>query len=180
MIAFKQIILSLSLVLCGFLSAFAQERPSSVSDVLASMPSEKCVCADYNLTVSAPKNTKISYVGKLWWQSGGLFRVEGDGYSIFCNGEHIWTVDSAAGEIVREEAASVDELIPSSGSGESEMDVVRSPDGRRITKISLTMKNGTAVSIAVPSMTFADPKPADFFSYNESSIPEGFVFTEMD
>ena len=83
-------------MLCGFLFAFAQERPTSVADVLASLPSDCCVCADYNLTVSAPKNTKISYVGKLWWQNGGLFRVEGDGYSIFCNGEHIWTVYSAA------------------------------------------------------------------------------------
>lgn len=177
---FKQIILSLSLVLCGFLSAFAQERPTSVADVLASLPSDGCVCADYNLTVSAPKNTKISYVGKLWWQNGGLFRVEGDGYSIFCNGEHIWTVDSTAGEIVREEAVSVDELIPSAGSGESEMNVSWSPDGKRLTKIYLTMKNGTAVSIAVPSMTFVESKSSDFFTYNEKSIPSGFVFTPLD
>ena len=170
---FKQIILSLSLVLCGFFCAFAQERPTSVADVLASLPSDGCVCADYNLTVSAPKNTKISYVGKLWWQNGGLFRVEGDGYSIFCNGEHIWTVDSAAGEIVREEAVSA-------GSGESEMNVSWSADGKRLTKISLTMKNGTAVSIAVPSMTFVESKSSDFFTYNEKSIPSGFVFTPLD
>ena len=179
MVTSKQIILSLSLVFCGFLSVFAQEKPSSVSDVLASLPSDGCVCADYDLTVYAPRNAKISYVGKLWWQ-GGLFRVEGDGYSIFCNGEHIWTVDSAAGEIVREEVVSVDELIPSAGSGESEMNVSWSPDGKRMTKISLTMENGTAVSIAVPSMTFVESKSSDFFSYNESSIPEGFVFTQLD
>jgi len=49
-----------------------------------------------------------------------------------------------------------------------------------MTKISLTMKNGTAVSIAVPSMTFVESKSSDFFSYNESSIPEGFVFTQLD
>lgn len=178
---FKRIVLILSLVISGVIPAFAQERLGTVSDVLASLPSDGCVCADYDLTVSAPKNVKISYVGKIWWQDGA-FRIEGEGYEIRCDKAHIWTVDSVAKEIVREEAVPIDELIPTT-SGKSagkEIEVRTTPDGKKIREISLTMKNGTSVSIAVPSMSFIDSKPSAFFSYDETSLPAGFVLTELD
>ncbi len=114
---FKRIVLILSLTVFGVIPAFAQEGPGTVSEVLASLPSEGCVCADYDLTVSAPKNAKISYVGKIWWQDGA-FRIEGEGYEICCDKAHIWTVDFVAKEVVREEAVSIDELIPNT-SGKS-------------------------------------------------------------
>lgn len=159
----------------------AQERLNSVSDVLASLPSDGCVCADYELTVSAPKNAVISYAGKIWWQNGS-FRIEGDGYGIWCDGVQLWTVDDVAKEIVREEAVPIDELIPIAAgkSDGQDFEVRTSPDGRRIKEISLKMKNGTSVSIAVPSMTFIESKPAAFFSYDEKSAPEGFVLTTLD
>lgn len=179
---FKQIILIVAgLLFCGLFPAFAQERLGTVSDVLASLPSDGCVCADYELTVSAPKNAKISYAGKIWWQDGA-FRIEGDGYGIYCDKVHIWTVDSVAKEIAREEAVPIDELIPNT-SGKSagkEIEVRTTPDGKKIREISLTMKNGTSVSITVPSMSFLDSKPSDFFSYDEKSVPEGFVLTALD
>ncbi len=169
------------LLFCGLFPAFTQEAPGTVSEVLASLSSDGCVCADYKLTVSAPKNAKISYEGKIWWQDGA-FRIEGDGYEIYCDKTHIWTVDSVAKEIVREEAVPIDTLIPDA-SGESDgekIDVRTTPDGRKIREISLTMKNGAAVSIAVPSMTFMDSKPSAFFSCDETSLPAGFVLTALD
>ena len=178
---FKRIILIVGLLLCGLLPAFAQETPGTVSEVLASLPSEGCVCVDYDLTVSAPKNAKISYVGKIWWQDGA-FRIEGDGYEICCDKAHIWTVDSVAKEVVREEAVPIDELIPNTSGKSSgkEIAVSTTPDGEKIRKISLTMKNDPSVSIAVRSMSFMDSKPSAFFSYDEASLPAGFVLTVLD
>lgn len=159
----------------------AQERLSSVSEVLASLPSGGCVCADYDLTVSAPKNAVISYAGKIWWQNGS-FRIEGDGYGIWCDGARLWTVDYVAKEIVREEAVPIDELIPSTAgkSDGQEFEVRTSADGKKIKEISLKMKNGTSVSISVPSMTSLESKPSGFFSYDEKTAPEGFVLTALD
>ncbi len=180
---FVRIILLIGLMLGGGVAGvgFAQDRQTSVSEVLASLPSDCCVCADYELTVSAPKNAVISYAGKIRWQNGA-FRIEGDGYGIWCDGVHLWTVDYVAKEIVREAAAPLDELIPAA-SGKSdgeEIEVRTSPDGRKIKEISLTMKNGTSVSISVPSMTFIESEPSGAFSYDEKSVPEGFVLTVLD
>lgn len=166
--------------LCAYaLSGFSQERASSVSELLASMPEGKCVAADYSMTVETEGRVGINYAGRLWWQNG-MFRVEGDGYSIFCDGVHIWTEDSVAGEIVREGAVPLDSLIPSSGAGESGMKVSRTPDGGKITRIFLKMKNGASVSIDVPSMDFIGLKDAGWFAFDEKSVPEGFVFTALD
>ncbi len=183
MIDCRRIILVVGLMLSGWVAGIgsAQERLTSVSEVLASLPSDGCVCADYALTVSAPKNAVISYAGKIWWQNGS-FRIEGDGYGIWCDGVHLWTVDDVAKEIVREESVPLDELIPSAAgkSDGGEIEVKTSSDGRKIKEISLKMNNGTSVSISVPSMDFIEAKPSEFFSYDESSVPEGFVLTALD
>lgn len=165
---------------CASLGVAAQEREVGVvSEVLASFPEGKCVVADYDLTVEAVGSAKISYAGKLWWQ-GGMFRVEGDGYMIFCDGEHIWTSDTVSCEVVREEAMPLDSLIPSAGEGEDSMKLKRTPDGKKLRSISLKMKNGAAVSIAVPSMTFTEPHPAAYFRLDEKKVPKDFVVTILD
>ena len=160
---------------------YAQDY-KSLSEIIPTL-NEGCVKSEYVMTVKGNKTPKITYEGILYWQDGA-FRIEGDGYEIYCDKVHIWTVDSVSKEIVREEAVPIDDLIPATGSGKDsdkkEIDVVTTSDGKKISEISLTMKNGTAVSIAVPSMTFVESKSSDFFSYNESSIPEEFVFTQLD
>lgn len=173
----KRILLTLSLLTACALHGMAQEN--AVSGLLSSFPEGKCVRADYELTVTARGNAGITYSGKLWWQDG-LFRIVGDGYSIYCNGVHVWTVDSEAGEIVRERAAGIDELIPSAGTGESEIEVVRSPDGKRISSVSMKMKNGASVLIDVPSMVFIAPEPVENFTFDEGAVPADFVFTVLD
>lgn len=181
MIGLRRIILFLCLMLGGWGVGFAQERLTSVSEVLAALPSDGCVCADYDLTVSAPKNAVINYSGKIWWQDGS-FRIEGDGYGIWCDGVHLWTVDSVAREIVREAAVPIDELIPNSPekSGGNEIELKTTLDGGKIREISLKTKNGTSVSIAVSSMDTEAPKSPDFFTYAENSAPAGFVITILD
>ena len=164
---------------CAALGVGAQEKVASVSEVLAAFPEGKCVVADYDLTVEAAGSAKISYAGKLWWQ-GGMFRVEGDGYMIFCDGEHIWTSDTVSCEIVREEAMPLDSLIPSAGDGEEHLVLKRTPDGKKISSISLKMKNGAAVSIAVPSMIFTESHPAEYFRLDETKVPKDFVVTHLD
>lgn len=195
------IILALSLGLSpvGQGSAFSQSIPSarqgsadvasvqspqeSISALLKEFaPAEGCIEAQYDLSLSAPGDATINYPGKLYYQRG-LFRVEGNGYTILCDSLHIWTTDSVAKEIVREAALPLDELIPAAGGKNAPaegLEVQKSADGKKIRSISLRMKNGTQVNISVPSMKVISDKPETFFTHDDSAIPAGYVFTALD
>lgn len=173
----KRILLILSLLTACALHGMAQEN--AVQELLSSFPEGRCLRAGYELTVTARGNAGVTYRGTLWWQDG-LFRIEGEGYSIYCDGEHVWTVDTEAGEIVRERAAGIDELVPSAGTGESETEIVRSSDGKRISSISMKMKNGASVLIVVQSMVFTAPEPVESFTFDGKPVPGDFVFTVLD
>lgn len=178
----KSIFALVLLFACASLDVAGQDDRAvvgTVSEVLSSFPEGKCVVADYELSVEASGSAKISYAGKLWWQ-GGMFRIEGDGYTIFCDGEHIWTSDIVSCEVVREEALPIDALIPTYGDGEENLRITRTPDGKKLKSISMKMKNGAAVSIAVPSMTFTELHPVTYFRLDEKKVPQNFVVTILD
>ncbi len=174
------IFLSLALFAAGGRSAFAQ---NSISEVISEFArTGNSLEAEYDLVVTAPGDAKINYPGKLVYQNG-MFRIEGNGYQIYCNAQHIWTVDSVAKEIVREEALPLDDLVPVSGDVDNKtgLQVRKSSDGKKIRSISLKMKNGSEVNISVRSMALAaSSKPASFFCFNDSLIPAGYIFTALD
>lgn len=176
----RKFLTAILVCLCSVLSLAGQSRFSSVSALMDSFPKDSCVTADYSLTVNAPKNAKIAYNGRLWWQDG-LFRVEGDGYRILCDGLHIWTVDSVAKEVVREEAVTVEELIPVSGTQSSDSFSVETPsDGNGVSRISFTMKNGASVEIEVPSLSLTGAVDRSFFTFDLNSVPDDYVITILD
>lgn len=161
----------------------AQSSKEPLSALLKEFsPKEGCIEAQYDLSLSASGGATINYPGKLYYQRG-LFRVEGNGYTILCDSLHIWTVDTVAKEVVREAALPLDELIPAAGpqnAAEGGLEVQKSADGKKIRSVSLRMKNGTQVSISVPSMKVVSDKPETFFIYDDSAIPSGYVFTALD
>ena len=183
---FKKIIISLvlSAALLGTAEwGIAAQNPGPISALLQEFaPEAGCIEAQYDLSLSAPGNATINYPGKLYYQRG-LFRVEGNGYTILCDSLHIWTTDSVAKEIVREAALPLDELIPAAGAKNAPSEglkVQKSADGKKIRSISLRMKNGTQVNISVPSMKVISDKPETFFTRDNSAIPSGYIFTALD
>ena len=176
----EKILVSLLVWLSAALSLPGQSRFSSVAELMDSFPKDSCVTASYRLTVTAPGAAKIAYDGEIRWQDG-LFRIEGDGYSIFCDGTYIWTVDTVAREIVRERAVPVESLIPVSGSQSTDSFKVETPSGGSgAPEISFTMKNGAAVNIAVPQLNLAGSMPQSYFTCDTDSVPDDYVITILD
>ncbi|MDY3893821.1 MAG: hypothetical protein SOZ21_05000 [Candidatus Cryptobacteroides sp.] len=150
----------------------AQLRDNTVDALLQSLRSGVCTKAEFRMVLATVEEVPVEYGGEIFYQDG-KFRITGKDFSIFCNSEHIWTIDYSDGEVVRQDAMLISDLIP-----EGEISASFSEDGSRIRSISIKAEKGT-VNITVPSMTFIPEKPESFYTLDVGSLPPNYVVTEL-
>ena len=150
----------------------AQVRENTVDALLQSLKSGVCTKAEFRMVLATVDEVPVKYEGEIFYQDGS-FRISGKDFNIFCNSEYIWTVDYSDGEVVRQDAMLISDIIP-----EGEIKASFSPDGSRITAISIKAEKGT-VEITVPSMTFVPVRPESFFTLDAASLPDNFIVTEL-
>ena len=162
-------ILALMLAAAG---VSAQVRTQTVDALLQSLRKDACTVAEFELVLARVDDVPLKYTGEIYYQNGS-YRIVGKDFGIFCNSAYVWTVDAADGEVVRQDAMLISDIIP-----EGEIKAVYSPDGNCITAISIYAEKGT-VEITVPSMTFIPEKPESFFTLDVASLPANYVVTEL-
>ena len=150
----------------------AQMRDNTVDALLQSLRKDACTVAEFTLVLARVDDMPLKYSGEIYYQNGS-YRVIGKDFGIFCNSEYVWTVDAVDGEVVRQDAMLISDIIP-----EGEIKADYTPDGSRITAISIYAEKGT-VEITVPSMTFIPEKPESFYTLDVSSLPPNYVVTEL-
>ena len=150
----------------------AQMRDNTVDALLQSLHKDACTVAEFTLVLARVDDVPLKYSGEIYYQNGS-YRVIGKDFGIFCNSEYVWTVDAVDGEVVRQDAMLISDIIP-----EGKIKADYTPDGSRITAISIYAEKGT-VEITVPSMTFIPEKPESFYTLDVSSLPPNYVVTEL-
>lgn len=150
----------------------AQMRDNTVDALLQSLRKDACTVAEFTLVLARVDDVPLKYSGEIYYQNGS-YRVIGKDFGIFCNSEYVWTVDAVDGEVVRQDAMLISDIIP-----EGKIKADYTPDGSRITAISIYAEKGT-VEITVPSMTFIPEKPESFYTLDVSSLPPNYVVTEL-
>ncbi|MGN0191312.1 MAG: hypothetical protein ACI39U_06620 [Candidatus Cryptobacteroides sp.] len=153
-----------------FLSA--QVRENTVDELLQSLRKDVCTAAEFRMVLATVDDVPVEYSGELFYQDG-CYRINGRDFGIYCNSEYVWTVDASDGEVVRQEAMLISDIIP-----EGKIRASFTPDGSRITAITIYAEKGT-VEITVPSMTFIPKKPESFFTLDTTSLPDTYVVTEL-
>lgn len=151
----------------------AQVREDTVDAILQSVSREgACTDARFKMVLATVEEVPVEYSGEIFYQQG-CYRVVGKDFSIFCNSDYIWTVDAVDGEVVRQDAMLISDIIP-----EGKIKADYTPDGSCITAIFIYAEKGT-VEITVPSMTFIPEKPESFYTLDVSSLPPNYVVTEL-
>ena len=162
-----------ALLLGAQLVLSAQVREDSVDALLQSVSrKDSCTYARFKMVLATVDEVPVEYSGEIFYQQG-CYRVAGKDFSIFCNSEYVWTVDASDGEVVRQDAMLISDIIP-----EGRIKTVYTPERSRITAISIYAEKGT-VEITVPSMTFIPQKPDSFFTLDVDSLPANYVVTEL-
>ena len=173
----------------------AQDRQNVALDLLYSALSQSCVVLECSYSMTLPE-TRVSGEAELKMQ-GNAYTMQGNGLSVYCDGETVWTLDMAAREayieasVVSFNLAELFEVsgVSTAGSGYSyslepvaecgidSVDMVLTPGGN-IRTMSFYLSDGNRLDLKASSMKIEDKKTVTSFR-PEISFGQDWVVTDM-
>ena len=116
----------------------------------------------------------------------GAFLLKSPDFSVYDDGESMWTVYEAAKEVVGETSARLDitgdpasmlKLFGFEKKG-AEVRFINDKEGN-LSGIDLKLKDGTQVSIVIPEILFQERDSLAVFSFDPSTLDSSYVVTDL-
>lgn len=140
----------------------------SVLFALFSVQAFAQITASFDFTVSVKGDYPIDGAGKAVVRNE-CYYVNANGFEIFCDGATRWVMDTSAKELTVENAENWTEMVE---------DYDLRYEGSKVTGASITLVDGTKVSLVVKNFVDSVPQTAKF-SLDVSKLPDDYIVTDL-